>query len=309
MLNLGVIGLGVISHYYLEALKSQANFKLHSVCDNDSSKLNNIAFDGVKKYSHYTDMLNNVELDAVIVNVPNSLHYEVCQSALKKGKNVCCEKPLTISLPDALELFMVSKRENKTLFTAFHRRYNTNYLNLLNSLPKREKITKVVAEYKEKIEDHAASDSWYMNSNYCGGGCIADNGPNVFDTLIDLLSDLTVQDVIIHESFNNVEFNAEVKMNTIDHIPVDVLLDWNYAHGESKTITIYLDDGSVLETDMLQNYPLFKSSLYHEYQSILEDFYHNIKLKKGRGEAGVKATYLVDKCYKIINEQRVASIK
>ncbi|WP_420719177.1 Gfo/Idh/MocA family protein, partial [Streptomyces sp. WM6386] len=75
------------------------------------------------------------------------------------------------------------------LFTAYHRRYNTNVLDLLGSLPADVPVERLTVRYWEKIEEHVGKDRWYLDPARCGGGCVADNGPNAFDVVHLFLGD------------------------------------------------------------------------------------------------------------------------
>lgn len=54
------------------------------------------------------------EYDAAIVSTPTSLHFDVCKELLNRGKHVFCEKPMTSTFDQALELEKLAK--DKGLF-------------------------------------------------------------------------------------------------------------------------------------------------------------------------------------------------
>lgn len=297
--SVGLIGLGAISQFYLAAFKRIPVFSLKAVCDIDETRWRQSHERSLSYYMHYQDLLNQDDISAVIVNVPNDLHFQICRDALLTGKHVCCEKPLTVTVEEAQELVAISQQQERTLFTAFHRRYNRNFRQVLQQLPQRGPIKKVQANYWEKIEDHMSGDHWYLQPERCGGGCIADNGPNIYDTLSFFLGDLRVTSVTALRNTQNVDFFADIYLNTTDNIPVHVQLDWAYSAGEKKDLTISFQGGNEVYIDMLQGFPAFKSSLFHEYEEILLDFDYSIQKGQDHGEDGLKAVQLVEETYRL----------
>ncbi|MDA1478063.1 Gfo/Idh/MocA family protein [Bacillus changyiensis] len=301
-LKIGIIGMGVISKFYVFALQNKLNDPLlTAVCDLNVERLENFNDSEVLCFSNYHDLLTREDIDAVIVNVPNDKHFEICRDALKARKHVCCEKPLTLTLKEAEELVAISREMNVTLFTAFHRRYNIHFVQAVEMLTSKEEIAAVHASYLELIEEHAGEDKWYLQPERCGGGCVADNGPNVFDTLSFFLGKMRVQAANIIRDEHHVDIKASIQLITNSDIKVHVELDWGYLHGEKKDVLIMLKNGQKIYVDMLEEFPEFKSSLYHEYEQILLDFKRQIELGNCHGEAGLDAVRLVQETYETEN--------
>lgn len=297
-LHVGIIGMGVISKFYVHALQNKlSNPELAAVCDLSEERLQPFLETGVPCYQDYKELLNRDDIDAVIINVPNDKHFEICRDALLKGKHVCCEKPMTMNMAEADELVRIASTAQRTMFTAFHRRYNIHFVNALKELSPQDEIVKVTASYLEKIEEHAGDDRWYLQPDRCGGGCIADNGPNVYDTLAFFLGRLRVLSAEISRNEHGVDIEARVELVTDSGIPVSAHLDWAYPHGEQKDVVIHLKSGRIIEADMLAGFTEFKSSLFHEYEEILRDFTAKVSVGSCHGEDGRDAVRLVHDTY------------
>jgi predicted dehydrogenase len=61
------------------------------------------------------ELLNNSDLDSVIISTPVSTHYSISDEALKKGKHVLIEKPMTDSVESSQKLIQLANKNNLTL--------------------------------------------------------------------------------------------------------------------------------------------------------------------------------------------------
>ncbi|WNI31130.1 Gfo/Idh/MocA family oxidoreductase [Streptomyces sp. ITFR-6] len=297
-MRIGVIGLGVIAPFFLQAIEDDPELRLTAVCDLDRRKLDGFA-PGTEVFTDHRELLASGLVDGVVVTLPNHAHAPVVADALRAGVHVCCEKPLTVRAEDAHHLVWLAEEHATTLFTAFHRRYNTHVQELAAQLADRSEISHVTSRYQEKIEEHSGSEGWYQDLDRCGGGCVIDNGPNALDALETVLGPLTLTDATIGDVRSGVEFCAELHLATTDGIPVLVDLDWALETGERKDITVHLKDGRQLYADMLDGFEAFKSSLDHEYAGIMADFHRTVREGRSGPDRGPHIVDLVEEAYAI----------
>lgn len=297
--RIGIVGLGVISRFYLAALeRPDAPARLAAVCDPDEERLA-AAPPGVSRHRDHRELLRDVpDVDAVVVNVPNDLHFSVCRDALAAGRSVCVEKPLATRREDGAELVRLARESGAALFTSFHRRYNREIAALRARLAGGPPVVALTVRYEETIEEHAGRDRWYLDPGRCGGGCVADNGPNAFDLVRDLLGDVELVRAHVRRDEHGVDRQAEVLLRAPESgAGARVVLDWSHP-GERKTVEARLADGTVERADMLAGHPEFKGSLWHEYEGVLRDFTDVLSGRRvpARDE-GLAALELVADCY------------
>ena len=106
-LNVAVIGLGAIAGSHLNWLtqRATAHANLVGLCEVDQGHLpvrKNLAkHPQVKLHEDYRKMLEDKSIDAVVVCTPDHHHFPASMLAMKLGKHVYCEKPLTHTLEEA----------------------------------------------------------------------------------------------------------------------------------------------------------------------------------------------------------------
>lgn len=294
-LRVGVIGLGVISRFYLAALRDSATLRLCAVCDRDPAAPA-LRAAGVPGHRDHVRLLEEARPDAVVVTVPNDAHARVCADALERGVAVCVEKPLALDAAQGERLVRLAADADVPLFTAFHRRYNDEVARL-RAETAGARVEELTVRYLERIEEHAGADSWYLDPRRCGGGCVADNGPNAFD-LVDLLVGRAeaVSARIVRDAVG-VDRRADIELRA-GPARVRVLLDWSY-RGERKDIDVRLAGGRTLRADMLAGHPGFKGSLWHEYVGVLGAFERRVRDGTGGGDGGLPALRLVADVYRL----------
>ncbi len=118
----GVLGTANIARgCTIPGMKQAANCKLYAIAGRDGAKAESFKeeFGFEKAYEGYDKLLEDTEVQAVYIPLPNHLHKEWVIKALKAGKHVLCEKPLALNADDAKEMFAAAKANNVLLMEAY----------------------------------------------------------------------------------------------------------------------------------------------------------------------------------------------
>ena len=114
-----IIGCGRIANIaHLPALSKLENVRIKYACDILIEKAEKAKVDFPKVENvieDYNVALNDSEVDAVYVLTPNYSHYTITMAALKAGKHVFCEKPITINYKLSCEMAEEAKKQGKIL--------------------------------------------------------------------------------------------------------------------------------------------------------------------------------------------------
>ncbi|MDZ7717202.1 MAG: Gfo/Idh/MocA family oxidoreductase [Balneolaceae bacterium] len=129
-INIGIVGLGRLGSLYAEYLSYQIpRANVLAVVDADEEKATGTAVDfGIKHwFTDYRDMLELDELQAVVVASPTSTHKDIVIDSAERGLMIFCEKPLSISLEEAIEMKEAVEKKAVFFHMGFMRRFDSGY--------------------------------------------------------------------------------------------------------------------------------------------------------------------------------------
>ncbi len=131
--RVGVVGVGHLGRLHALLYKNVPRAQLAGVFDISPETAAAVAREaGCRAFETYRDLLAHV--DAVNVVVPTTQHFSVAAEALRLGKHVFIEKPITSSLQEADELIRLA-RENRCLIQVGHIERFNQAMRALSTVP------------------------------------------------------------------------------------------------------------------------------------------------------------------------------
>ncbi len=134
----GILSTARINAKFLAGARLSAELEVAAVASRSSERAGRYAHEHAidRAYGSYQDLLDDPELDAVYISLPNALHLEWAERAVRAGKHVLCEKPLGRRAADVEALFDVARDSDRLLMEAFMYRHH----------PQTARLTELVAE-------------------------------------------------------------------------------------------------------------------------------------------------------------------
>jgi scyllo-inositol 2-dehydrogenase (NADP+) len=109
----------------------------------------------------YEEILNDPEVELIIVNTPDYLHFDMASQAIKAGKHIVVEKPFTKTSNEARELIALAKK-NGVIMTVYQSRRLDNGFRTLQKIVK-EKLLGRLVEYEahyDRYRNYIQEGSW-----------------------------------------------------------------------------------------------------------------------------------------------------
>ena len=191
--KVGVIGLSMGQNHVV-AYKNIADAEMLAVCDWDEPWLKHMQtlHTVPRTYLKYEDLLADKDIEAVSVCLPTSLHAPATIAALKAGKHVLCEKPMSTTARDAQAMAAAAKETGKVLMISHNQRFTpqAQYIKRLVEQGRFGKIYFVRAGWRRPMGCLPSANSqratgtlnrnWF-NERAKGGGVLFDLGSHMLD--------------------------------------------------------------------------------------------------------------------------------
>ncbi len=122
----GILSTAEINLAFLAGARQSPEVEVLAVASRDRETAERYASEHriERAYGGYDAMLADPDLEAVYISLPNGLHIEWTTRALRAGKHVLCEKPLSRRAAEVQEVFELARREGRWLMEAFMYRHN-----------------------------------------------------------------------------------------------------------------------------------------------------------------------------------------
>ncbi len=111
-IQFGFIGTGARAHELIEALLKHDGVEIVGVVDAYKGRVERAierTKGRAKAYKHYTDLLADKSIDAVVIATPDHWHHRMILDAIAAGKDVYCEKPMTYRSSEGVEIIKAAR--------------------------------------------------------------------------------------------------------------------------------------------------------------------------------------------------------
>jgi predicted dehydrogenase len=122
----GILSTAHINRLVIPGLHASGKAELVAVASREQRRAEEYAreWEIERAYGSYDDLLEDPEIDAVYISLPNTMHCEWSIRAVEAGKHVLCEKPLSRHPEEVERAFDAAERAGLLLTEAFMYRHN-----------------------------------------------------------------------------------------------------------------------------------------------------------------------------------------
>jgi len=138
--GVGIIGVGKWGEKHAKCYSEIESAELVAVADKNEDRAKCIAakYGASAYYTDYMKLLDNRDIQAVSVVLPDFLHKEAVIGAAKAGKHVYLEKPMATTMEDAEEMLAAASKSGVKMMVGFCNRWNPPFVRAKEALEKGE---------------------------------------------------------------------------------------------------------------------------------------------------------------------------
>ena len=191
--KLAIIGFGGMgSHHYNKLLKEQ-EIVCTGVWDIRECRREYAASLGLHVYGSLDEVLADDSIEIVLIATPNDCHHPIAIQALRAGKHVICEKPVTLNAKLLTEMLEAADEAGKLLTVHQNRRWDRGYRIVHQILG--EGILGDVYRIESRVHGaHGIPGDWRQDPAQ-GGGMVYDWGIHLLDQAVMLFPDAKITSV------------------------------------------------------------------------------------------------------------------
>ncbi len=247
-LQLGIVGAGAIAQAYLQACEHTSLVDLRAVADCRLEAAQAMAeANRCASFASAEEMVDEMDLEAVLVCTPPATHCEVCCTLLERGLHVLCEKPLSIDSQSARQMVKAAEC-NDAVFTMASKFRYVEDVKAAKSLVTSGVIGEVVL-FENVFAGHVdMTQRWNSNPEVSGGGVLIDNGTHSLDITRYFLGELVDVQAIEGHRIQKLPVEDTVKLFARNRASVlaSIDLSWSVSKEQPYYLAIYGSAGTLL---------------------------------------------------------------
>ena len=192
--KLGIIGFGGMGRSHFDHLtKNFDRLEIKGIYDISPKACEAAIARGTHVYSSLEDILGDPELDLILVSATNEVHKSLSIEAMRAGKNVISEKPVTMNSGELEEIMAVAKETGKVFTIDQNRRTNRDFV-----LMRRNVESGIIGKplvIESRVEGSRGMPKGWRTLKELGGGMMLDWGVHLIDQLLYMMGNEKVKEI------------------------------------------------------------------------------------------------------------------
>lgn len=191
--KVGIVGFGYMGRFHYLKTKQLKDVETIGIYDISDDPKENAREEGLKVYGDYSEMLKD-DVDLIVISTPNDSHFEYAKQALENGRNVLCEKPVSLHLEETNELISLSEQYGGVFTVHQNRRWDKDF-SVVKKVVDSKVLGEVVTIWSETFGQRGVCFGWRADPAH-GGGMLYDWGIHLIDQILMLFEGKKVISVL-----------------------------------------------------------------------------------------------------------------
>ena len=191
--KIAMIGFGGMANWHYNKIQTIDGLEVAGIWDIKEERREYAKSKQIHVYESLEDLLVDKQTDLVLVATPNDVHKELTIAALEAGKNVVCEKPVTLCSADLQEMRNVAERTGKFFTVHQNRRWDEDFLTVKKILD--EGKLGELFRIESRVHGSRGIPGDWRQEKEKGGGMVLDWGVNLLDQILLLFADIPLKKV------------------------------------------------------------------------------------------------------------------
>lgn len=185
-IRVGIIGAGWPGQQHARVLGTIEGAELYACAEADAPRAREFekTYAPRKVYRDYKELLHDPKVDAVVICLPNFLHFPATLAALEAGKHVLCEKPPTLN---GLEMVVIREEAARHgLVYFFSRQFRFSPSMRMARLIAQEQLGQIYFAEATWVRSRGIPQGiggWFTEKARSGGGALIDIGIHALDAV------------------------------------------------------------------------------------------------------------------------------
>ncbi|MEM7268807.1 MAG: Gfo/Idh/MocA family oxidoreductase [Pseudomonadota bacterium] len=260
-----LIGASTIaSQWMIDAIRAQRGHEVVSVLSGDAARGAKYADDhGIPQAFTELDAQLSSAADAVYISTTNEKHFPQAMAAIAAGKHVLCEKPLAMTLEDAVAMVSAAEQAGVTFGTNHHLRNAGSHIRIKELIEEGRIGTVQAVRVAHAVYLPPHLQGWRIDNPAAGGGVIPDIVVHDADTVRFHL-DEDPADVIAFERSESMGQGVEDSSMCVMRMPSGVLVQthegFTIRHA-GTSFEVHGSEGSIVARNVMTQQPVGEVTL------------------------------------------------
>lgn len=215
MMKAAIVGFGTISIVHIDAIASNPGMELVAICDINEELAAKVPA-GVKFYTDYKKMCEEVKPDVVHNLLPHYLHYPVTKELVEMGFNVFCEKPIALNSKEAEQFCALEKAHPEVKIGVCLQNRMNETTEALKEIIESGEYGKIIGIRGfvpwRRGKEYYDAQPWRGKWKYAGGGSMINQSLHTLDLLYFLGGDIERLHAVVGQTneYHQVEVEGDV---------------------------------------------------------------------------------------------------